>query len=39
MMDRAPYYITYPGITFTGLYLAIVWTDATDAKEDYEHRF
>jgi hypothetical protein len=39
MMDRAPYYIVYPFGTFAAVYLAICWTDAEDAKEDYEHRF
>lgn len=39
MMDRAPYYIVYPCGTFTAVYLLICWTDAEDAKEDYEHRF
>jgi hypothetical protein len=39
MMHRAPYYIVYPGGTFTLLYLSIVWAEAVDAEEDYEHRF
>lgn len=39
MMDRAPYYIVYPFGTLAAVYLAICWTDAEDAKEDYEHRF